>query len=364
MKDYFKLLTIKPILIISGLSIIACSSDDEGSTITEEVTEEITEEVTEEETTEETVLSVDASFFLTDTGNVTITTEPCTLSDGTETECYKIVSIHTVEPEEHEMGPWCPENISDDASAGGLWITDDGVVDVDGDFIKNLAEFYDDATWKMYDEVTGEVTRMTTIEECMNGADPNQTDFDNYCAQCLPEWVEAEVTYYIPVTPVRQEESKLLSDGPTLEEPGVDYGPEVRGLAFNGVRFDHPADIDIILSGYQIAPVDDAGGHVNNALGYHYHGDTGFVSRIEQEDGHAAMIGYALDGYGIYAQLDANGEEPTDLDDCRGHYDDIRGYHYHVMPLGNNEFFDCFYGAYVAEEEGEGGGPGGGGPPN
>lgn len=25
-----------------------------------------------------------------------------------------------------------------------------------------------------------------------------------------------------------------------------------------------------------------------------------------------------------------DGEEPTDLDQCRGHYDETRGYHYHV----------------------------------
>lgn len=82
-------------------------------------------------------------------------------------------------------------------------------------------------------------------------------------------------------------------------------------------------------------------------MGYHYHGDTGFSKRIEQEDGHAPMIGYALDGHGLYAQFDADGNEPTDLDECRGHYDEIRGYHYHVMPLSNNEFLECYYGAWA-----------------
>ncbi len=54
-----------------------------------------------------------------------------------------------------------------------------------------------------------------------------------------------------------------------------------------------------------------------------------------------------MDGHGLYAQLDANGNEPTDLDDCRGHYDETRGYHYHVMPLANNELLDCYYGAWA-----------------
>lgn len=315
-------------------------------------------------TTEDTLLSVDPSLFITDNGNVIITTEPCTLSDGTETDCYKIESKHIVEPEEHEMGPWCPDYITDTAENGGLWITDDGVVDLDGAFIENLAEFYNDAAWKMYDEVTGEVYRMTTQDECERGADPNDEtgEFANICAQCLPEWIEGGATYYIPVTPVRQETSQELSDGPTMDVRGVEYGPATRGLAFNGVKFDHPADIDIILSNYQLAPVDNAGGHVNNSGGYHYHGDMGKTFRIEQEDGHAPMIGYALDGYPIFAQLDADGNEAVGLDECNGQYDDVRGYHYHMRPLGDNEVFDCFYGAYVAEENngpGGGGGPGG-----
>lgn len=297
---------------------------------------------------DEVILEVNSSLFLTDDDNVIISTVPCTLSDGTETECYQIVSKHT--PSDHEMGPWCPEYITDGADKGGLWITDDGVVDLDGAFIENLATFYNDAGWKMYDEVTGEVIRVTTQEACIGGARPNPpVEYQNMCAQCLPGWIDAQETYLIPTQPVKQTTSTQLGDGPTVDQPGVTYGPYVRGLAFNGVRLDHPADLDVILAAYQLAPVDDAGGHVNNALGYHYHGDMGYSTRIEQSDGHAAMIGYALDGHGIYAELDATGNEATDLDECRGHYDDTRGYHYHVMPLANNEFFDCYYGAWAVE---------------
>lgn len=291
------------------------------------------------------VNDVDPNLFMTDEGNMSITLVPCTLSDGTSTECYSIVSRHI--PTEHQMGPWCPGHIDDGPEEGGLWIDNGQVYDVDGPFIKNLATFYGDDSWKMHEE-DGTVRRFNTRQECERGADPNiEDEFMNMCAQCLPDWVEAEETYLIPIRPVQQDTYTQLGDGPTLDQPGVQYGPLVRGLAFNGVRFDHPADIDIILRGYQIAPVDDAGGHVNNRLGYHYHGDMGFSKRIEQTDGHSAMIGYALDGHGLYAQLDAEGNEPTDLDECRGHYDDIRGYHYHVMPLANNEFLECFYGAWA-----------------
>jgi hypothetical protein len=56
------------------------------------------------------------------------------------------------------------------------------------------------------------------------------------------------------------------------------------------------------------------------------------------------MIGYALDGFGIFAWRDAAGEVPSDLDECRGHSDGIRGYHYHAGPVGENEIIPSFRG--------------------
>jgi hypothetical protein len=47
-----------------------------------------------------------------------------------------------------------------------------------------------------------------------------------------------------------------------------------------------------------LAPFDDAGGHINLNAGYHYHAAMGKTTQIAQADGHAAMIGYAFDGYG------------------------------------------------------------------
>ena len=96
-----------------------------------------------------TVIGVETAHFTAANPNTVITTVACTLSDGTETKCYQIVTNTT--PTDHQMGPWCPDNISDDASAGGIWLNDDKVYDVDGAFIENLATFYNDNTWHMYD---------------------------------------------------------------------------------------------------------------------------------------------------------------------------------------------------------------------
>ncbi|MFD1551549.1 YHYH protein [Putridiphycobacter roseus] len=83
------------------------------------------------------------------------------------------------------------------------------------------------------------------------------------------------------------------------------------------------------------------------AAGYHYHAANGVSQTITQTDGHAAMIGYAMDGYAIFERLDEQGNAPSDLDECLGHYDETRGYHYHADAAGNNNFINCLNGAYV-----------------
>ncbi len=100
-----------------------------------------------------TVLAVDASYFTAANTDITITAVACTLSDGTETNCYQIVTNSA--PTDHEMGPWCPDKISDDASAGGIWLESGEVYDVDGAFIGNMADFYSDNTGQMYDANSG-----------------------------------------------------------------------------------------------------------------------------------------------------------------------------------------------------------------
>ena len=86
------------------------------------------------------------------------------------------------------------------------------------------------------------------------------------------------------------------------------------------------------------------GGHVNPNGGYHYHAATGSTKEVDQTDVHASLLGYAIDGFGIYALLDENKNQPTDLDDCGGHEDSIRGYHYHAGEPGGNQVIKCLHG--------------------
>ncbi len=329
-------------------------------------------------------LEVNKALFLSANPNLNITSVKCTLSDGSNSECYKIVSKST--PIDHEMGPWCPENISDTAAEGGIWIENGEVYDVDGEFIKNMAAFYNDDEWQMYDK-DGKIFVTKTKEDCINAANPRVgEEYKNYCVECIPSYIsEVSSTYLIPKLAVITAEPTMYQMGPgggqgrpergTQEEgdarpqrpqsgerplkpdgdrpprdnrgKGGGRAPSARGLALNGVEFSAPAPTNNILSAYTLAPFDDAGGHINVHQGYHYHAATGVSYSVPQEDGHAPLIGYALDGHGIYAHLDANGKEAEGLDECRGQYDELRGYHYHADAAGSNNFINCLRGAYA-----------------
>lgn len=307
---------------------------------------------------------VDTSYFTAANENIKVNTIDCILSDGTRTKCYEIVTNST--PTDHEMGPWCPENISDDERAGGIWLKGGKVYDVDGAFIKNMATFYQDDTWQMYD-ANGKIFVTQTEQDCINAARPQVgEEYKNFCVECLPTYISGiSKTWVLPIAPIFQDKPTPLlgargrerpppllkwlvgdpSERSRRPPPKKHRGPATRGVALNGVEFSAPAPVNHILAAYTVAPFDDAGGHINVHQGYHYHAATGKSFFVEQPDGHAPLIGYAMDGFGIYALLDQEGNEPTNLDECRGQYDEIRGYHYHVDAAGNNNFINCLHGA-------------------
>ena len=250
--------------------------------------------------------------------------------NGIETLCYVIKTNSRAT--EHQMGPWCPRHIEDGMEKAGIWFKDDKVYDVSGHFIAKLNEFYNDDKWKLYrDDGTIRVT--DTEEGCLAAAKPDVDEkYNNYCVECLPEYFKDQVTtYVIPVTP------KYLKTAQSFGRGGI-------GLAFNGVKHDPPAPTHAILAAHTIAPLDDHGGHVNPHGGYHYHAVTGSTKEIPQTDIHSPIIGYAIDGFGIYGLLDKNKNKPTDLDECGGHSDDERGYHYHAGEPGGNQIIKCLHG--------------------
>jgi len=280
-----------------------------------------------------------------------ITTVDCTLSGGTETTCYR-VAIPGV-PADSAVGPFCPETITTTAADSGIWLDGDGTVyPADGDFIVNLPNIYDDANWQFYDIATGEVHITDSQEACEAAARPDvDPAYQNHCVECSLGFIDGGVsqTLLIPVIPV------------PLNAPGALTGNV--GVSLNGTVLAAPAPVQDILSNYTIAAFDDCGGRVNPVDGYHYHAATGCTEVSTQDDGHAALMAWALDGYGLYGMLDADGSEHTDLDECRGVTDVVRGYHYHAASAGENMFIGCFHGETGSVEGDEGGGAPGGQPP-
>lgn len=84
----------------------------------------------------------------------------CTLADGTVTRCYEL-TVAGFPANRDALGPWCPAATSD--GAAGIWFDGEAVYDIDGQFILDLGEIYDDPTWQLYDE-DGNVLSTNTSE--------------------------------------------------------------------------------------------------------------------------------------------------------------------------------------------------------
>lgn len=306
---------------------------------------------------------VNPAFFIESALAAPIVQEERTLSDGTVTLCYVIRTYS--EPQEHVMGPWAPPTIHDGADKGGIWFHDGHVHDVDGAFVRDIAEFYDDPGWKLYRE-DGSVIVTDTKEAFEAAARPDvDPRYHNHVVEGRPEWIDRQVSVFvIPVHPIYQDGVTSIgrpqggpdrgahNDGPAHPDDlaaggaprGGGPGLAALGVAFNGVEFAPPAPVQAILAAHTIAPFDDAGGHLNPHDGYHYHAVTGHTKEVAQPDGHAPMIGYMLDGYALFARTNEDGSVPADLDECGGHWDEIRGYHYHAGAAGDNQIIKGFRG--------------------
>lgn len=122
---------------------------------------------------------------------------------------------------------------------------------------------------------------------------------------------------------------------------------------------------------------DSCQGHPEIMGQYHYHSLTSCLGDQREEATHSALMGYALDGFGLYGHHGMGGEVVTTegLDACHGHTHEIvwggnavEMYHYHAT-YEYPYTISCFRGTPVRFEERRGrpGGPpppgGPGGPP-
>lgn len=110
--------------------------------------------------------------------------------------------------------------------------------------------------------------------------------------------------------------SLMLPLNPTIAQNPSCVPMGMIGVAVNGVAIYNALDAsgrDAVAHEAQ----DSCDGHPESTGEYHYHGPS---SCIPQETQNNKLIGYALDGFGIYSMYDASGKEITnaDLDACHG----------------------------------------------
>ena len=292
---------------------------------------------------EETIVTkgVDVSLFKEGTFIKVPEIVDCVTTAGTKTTCYKLTTAGA--PTGRQPGHFCPRTIADGKDVVGAWFSKEGkgdLVDLTGAFIVNLATYYNDPKWKLYDPKTGKVRYTATKDACLGAARPDvEEQYKQNCIECEMSYLDSDFarTYLIPVKPI-----------PAARTDRV----RTVGIALDGAELAGPAPVDAILGSYTIAAFDDCGGHINEHQGYHYHSTTGCTNNAAGHDEYAPLIGFAADGYGIYAMRDAQGKEAESLDECRGTKDAVRGYHYRAASPSENMMIGCLHGETVRPADG------------
>jgi hypothetical protein len=144
---------------------------------------------------------------------------------------------------------------------------------------------------------------------------------------------EKDVTFSIPLQPKENPQHVAMKDG-TNANGALPRGPI--GVAVNGIVFFNPFDQGGVEA---IGRLDRCCGHPSPNAMYHYHKYPVCVKSPWADDGaaHSPLIGFAFDGYPIYGPYESQGILAKDdhahpLNDFNIHYDDERGWHYHVTP--------------------------------
>ena len=280
-----------------------------------------------------------------------VATEPCTLSGGTTTTCARVTVAGY--PSTYQVGPFCPATITTTAQDAGIWFDGSGVYNLDGPFIKNLAQFYSDSEWKLYDSA-GNVNVTNTKEAFDGAARPDvAVQYQNHCVEGRLAWLTGgkaiQTTMLIPISPTKASSASSAHPGNF-------------GITLDGVVIAESAPVDAILGAHTIAAFDHCGGHYNPIEGYHLHGVMG-CGHLEGDDadGDTKMFGYAADGYPIHLPLEGAALSAANLDDCNGHSTASEGYHYHANGAAKNAILPCLMGEYDISTRA--GGPPPGGPP-
>lgn len=145
---------------------------------------------------------------------------------------------------------------------------------------------------------------------------------------------EQDFTWYLPLEPRQNPNARAMHDQ-NNNDRALPMGPI--GVAINGVVFFNP--FDHLLDEDAVWRLDRCCGHPAPQGLYHYHKYPVCLKSPWSDDGqaHSPVIGFAFDGYPVYGPYESAGElarlsEGNPLNEFNVHYDEQRGWHYHVTP--------------------------------
>jgi hypothetical protein len=235
-----------------------------------------------------------------------------------------------------------------DKDAGGAW-RDGPWIKPDGtfDFTKK-AVVPGDVAWPSHYEIAlaGETRRFTSNDFPQHGTGifPIPPDSEAFRYDRNPNHLaEQNISIELPAHPT-----------PTAKPACV---PGAVGFLVTGAVLFNALDApgrDAVAHETQ----DRCQGHPQISGVYHYHSVTSCLPDKREADGSSALVGYALDGFGIYGRFGEGGKELStdDLDECHGRVSTVMWdgkavaiYHY-VATLDFPYTIGCMRGAYRLDD--------------
>lgn len=191
------------------------------------------------------------------------------------------------------------------AQADGPWIHSDGTFDFTAKAtVDGAVEWPEHSLIITVDGATRHITT-NDLPDHATGVYPIASTDDAYQYDRNPNSISAQTFVAdLPATPVAGNQPACLSGGPI----GVTLSGSV---IFNALDAENR---DAVAHETQ----DSCQGHPERSGAYHYHSLSSCIP--DTQSGQSALMGYALDGFGIYGPRDASGKILTnaDLDECHG----------------------------------------------
>ena len=211
------------------------------------------------------------------------------------------------------------------AQASGAWINGDGTFDLTKKpTVDGAMSWPNSVTFKLENDV-----RVITTNDLPNhptGIFPVSKSDDAYAFDRNPNSIKPQAFE------LRLARVPKVADTPSC----VGMGPI--GFLLTGAAFFNALDArgeDAVAHEIQ----DACQGHPERNGTYHYHSVTSCLNLPEAPNAHSPLVGYALDGFGIYGNRGEHGKplSNADLDECHGHSHSVNWdgkntsiYHYHA----------------------------------